>query len=124
MKRIMTIFLAVIAIALTAHAQIVQPIKWTGTVEGDSVIYPPELVKKHMELHCKYFPCTAREIVEGCRFSSSARADKLMDTSSEDSPEKNESCVCKIASAQRRSVLPRRSRLSSSHLACCIFWRR
>ena len=37
MKRIMTIFLAVIAIALTAHAQIVQPIKWTGTVEGDSV---------------------------------------------------------------------------------------
>ena len=37
MKRIMTIFLAVIAIALTAHAQIVQPIKWTGTVDGDSV---------------------------------------------------------------------------------------
>jgi thiol:disulfide interchange protein DsbD len=33
----MTIFLAVIAIALTAQAQIVQPIKWTGTVEGDSV---------------------------------------------------------------------------------------
>ena len=37
MKRIMTIFLAVIAIALTAHAQIVQPIKWTGSVDGDSV---------------------------------------------------------------------------------------
>ena len=37
MKRIMTILFAVIAIALTAHAQIVQPIKWTGAVEGDSV---------------------------------------------------------------------------------------
>ena len=37
MKRIMTIFLAVIAIALTAQAQIVQPIKWTGSVDGDSV---------------------------------------------------------------------------------------
>lgn len=36
MKRIMTIF-AVIAIALTAGAQIVQPIKWTGAIEGDSV---------------------------------------------------------------------------------------
>lgn len=36
MKRIMTIF-AVIAIALTAQAQLVQPIKWTGTIEGDSV---------------------------------------------------------------------------------------
>lgn len=36
MKKIMTIF-AVIAIALTAGAQIVQPIKWTGVVEGDSV---------------------------------------------------------------------------------------
>ncbi len=36
MKRIMTIF-AVIAIALTAQAQIVQPIKWTGEVVGDSV---------------------------------------------------------------------------------------
>ena len=36
MKKIMTIF-AVIAIALTATAQIVQPIKWTGAVEGDSV---------------------------------------------------------------------------------------
>ena len=33
----MTILFAVIAIALTAHAQIVQPIKWTGAVEGDSV---------------------------------------------------------------------------------------
>ena len=32
----MTIF-AVIAIALTAGAQIVQPIKWTGAIEGDSV---------------------------------------------------------------------------------------
>lgn len=37
MKRLATIFLAVIAIALTAGAQIVQPIKWTGTIEGDSV---------------------------------------------------------------------------------------
>ena len=36
MKRIMTI-LAAIAIALTAGAQIVQPIKWTGAIEGDSV---------------------------------------------------------------------------------------
>ena len=36
MKRIMTIF-AAIAIALTAGAQIVQPIKWTGAIEGDSV---------------------------------------------------------------------------------------
>ena len=37
MKRLMTILFAVIAIALTAHAQIVQPIKWAGAVEGDSV---------------------------------------------------------------------------------------
>ena len=37
MKRLMTILFAVIAIALTAHAQIAQPIKWTGAVEGDSV---------------------------------------------------------------------------------------
>ena len=36
MKRIMTIF-AVIAIALTAQAQLVQPIKWTGELVGDSV---------------------------------------------------------------------------------------
>ena len=36
MKRIMTI-LAVMAIALTAQAQIVQPIKWTGALQGDSV---------------------------------------------------------------------------------------
>lgn len=36
MKRIITI-LAAIAIALTAGAQIVQPIKWTGAIEGDSV---------------------------------------------------------------------------------------
>ena len=36
MKRIMTIF-AVIAIALTAQAQIVQPVKWTGAIDGDSV---------------------------------------------------------------------------------------
>ena len=36
MKRIMTIF-AVMAIALTAAAQSVQPIKWAGAVEGDSV---------------------------------------------------------------------------------------
>ena len=36
MKKIMTIF-AVMAIALTAAAQIVQPIKWTGEVVGDSV---------------------------------------------------------------------------------------
>ena len=37
MKRLATILYAVIAIALTATAQIVQPIKWTGAVEGDSV---------------------------------------------------------------------------------------
>lgn len=37
MKRIITILFAVIAIALTARAQIVQPIKWTGAIEGDSV---------------------------------------------------------------------------------------
>lgn len=36
MKKIMTIF-AVMAIALTAQAQLVQPIKWTGEVVGDSV---------------------------------------------------------------------------------------
>ena len=37
MKRLATILFAVLAIALTATAQIVQPIKWTGAVEGDSV---------------------------------------------------------------------------------------
>ncbi len=37
MKKTMTILLAVIAIALTAQAQLVQPIKWTGEVVGDSV---------------------------------------------------------------------------------------
>ena len=37
MKKIMTILLAVIAIALTAQAQLVQPIKWAGEVVGDSV---------------------------------------------------------------------------------------
>ena len=37
MKRIATILFAVIAIAFTAHAQIVQPIKWTGAMQGDSV---------------------------------------------------------------------------------------
>ena len=37
MKKIMTILFAVIAITLTAEAQIVQPIKWTGAIEGDSV---------------------------------------------------------------------------------------
>ena len=37
MKRIATILFAVIAIALTASAQLVQPIKWAGVVEGDSV---------------------------------------------------------------------------------------
>ena len=36
MKKIMTIF-AVMAIALTAQAQLVQPIKWAGEVVGDSV---------------------------------------------------------------------------------------
>ena len=36
MKKLMTI-LAVMTIALTAGAQIVQPIKWTGAVKGDSV---------------------------------------------------------------------------------------
>lgn len=33
----MTIVLAVIAIALTAQAQLVQPVKWVGVVEGDSI---------------------------------------------------------------------------------------
>ena len=33
----MTILFAVMAIALTAKAQIVQPVKWAGVVEGDSV---------------------------------------------------------------------------------------
>ena len=37
MKKIMTILLAVIAIALTAQAQLVQPVKWAGAIEGDSV---------------------------------------------------------------------------------------
>lgn len=37
MKKTMTILLAVIAIALTAQAQIVQPVKWAGEVVGDSV---------------------------------------------------------------------------------------
>ena len=37
MKRIMTILFAVVAIALTAQAQLVQPIKWAGEVVGDSV---------------------------------------------------------------------------------------
>ena len=36
MKKIMTIF-AVIAIALTAQAQLVQPVKWAGAIEGDSI---------------------------------------------------------------------------------------
>ena len=37
MKRLMTILLAVLAIAMTAHAQLVQPIKWAATIDGDSV---------------------------------------------------------------------------------------
>ena len=37
MKRILYTIFAVIAIALTAAAQIVQPIKWAGAVEGDSI---------------------------------------------------------------------------------------
>ena len=37
MKRIMTILFAVIAIAITANAQIVQPVTWTGVVDGDSI---------------------------------------------------------------------------------------
>ena len=37
MKKLMTILFAVMAIALTAQAQIVQPVKWVGAVEGDSV---------------------------------------------------------------------------------------
>lgn len=37
MKRILNTIFAVIAIALTAQAQVVQPIKWAGTVVGDSV---------------------------------------------------------------------------------------
>ena len=37
MKKIMTIVFAVMAIALTAQAQLVQPIKWAGEIVGDSV---------------------------------------------------------------------------------------
>ena len=37
MKKTMTILLAVMAIALTAQAQLVQPVKWAGAVEGDSI---------------------------------------------------------------------------------------
>ena len=37
MKRLATILFAVMAIALTAYAQLVQPIKWTGAIDGDSV---------------------------------------------------------------------------------------
>ncbi|MBQ2365452.1 MAG: thioredoxin family protein [Alistipes sp.] len=37
MKKLMTILFAVMAIALTATAQIVQPVKWAGAIEGDSV---------------------------------------------------------------------------------------
>ena len=37
MKRILYTIFAVIAIALTAQAQLVQPIKWTGELVGDSV---------------------------------------------------------------------------------------
>ena len=37
MKRILTIIFAVIAIALTTQAQLIQPIKWAGEVVGDSV---------------------------------------------------------------------------------------
>lgn len=37
MKKLMTILFAVVAIALTAQAQLVQPIKWAGEVVGDSV---------------------------------------------------------------------------------------
>ncbi len=37
MKRLATILFAAMAIALTATAQLVQPIKWTGVAEGDSV---------------------------------------------------------------------------------------
>ena len=36
MKRLLNIF-AVIAIALTAQAQLVEPIKWKGELIGDSV---------------------------------------------------------------------------------------
>ena len=37
MKRLITILFAVIAIALTAQAQLVEPIKWMGEVAGDSI---------------------------------------------------------------------------------------
>ena len=37
MKRILNTIFAVIAIAMTAQAQLVQPIKWTGEVVGDSI---------------------------------------------------------------------------------------
>ena len=47
MKKLMTI-LAVMTIALTAGAQIVQPIKWTGAVEGtipSPVLFLPSCLK-------------------------------------------------------------------------------
>ena len=37
MKKFINTLLAVIAIALTAQAQLVEPIKWTGKVDGDSI---------------------------------------------------------------------------------------
>ena len=37
MKKLMTILIAVIAIAVTAKAQLVEPVKWAGEVVGDSV---------------------------------------------------------------------------------------
>ena len=37
MKKLMTILFAVIAIALTAQAKLVQPVKWAGAIEGDSI---------------------------------------------------------------------------------------
>ena len=37
MKKLMTILFAVIAIAVTAKAQLVEPVKWAGEVVGDSV---------------------------------------------------------------------------------------
>ena len=37
MKKLMTILIAVIAIAVTAKAQLVAPVKWAGEVVGDSV---------------------------------------------------------------------------------------
>ena len=51
MKRLMTIFFAVIAIAFSAHAQLVQPIKWSGVVDGDSIRLTANIEKEIGRAH-------------------------------------------------------------------------